>query len=295
MDRSLVGKTFVVTGATSGIGLAAAEILAAQGARVIGVGRSPERGVQTEQRLQAAYPDARMRYLTADLALQSEVRRLANDIRDLVNRDDNGILDGLINNAGTFTFWQALTAEGFETQWAVNHLAPFLLTNELLSLLQVAPMGRVVTVSSGSHYGASLNWDDLQLHRRYNGLRAYGQTKLANVLFTVELHRMLGSTSSVKAFAADPGLVKTDIGLKDNPALARWVWKWRSSSGISPEESARWIAYLATEPSIQNATDVYWQHGEPKSPSPRALDEEAAWWLWEISAGMCGLDVEPTS
>ncbi len=292
MDMALSGKTFVVTGATSGIGLAAAEVLAGQGAFVIGVGRSVERSRQAERRLHTACPAGRVQYCLADLALQSEVRRLAGEIREIVKANGAGALDGLINNAGTFTFWQMLTAEGFEKQWAVNHLAVFLLTHDLLPLLQTAPSARVVTVSSGSHYGARLNWNDLQLRRGYSGLRAYGQTKLANVLFTAELNRRLGAHSTVRAFAADPGLVKTEIGLKGNPALARWVWSWRSASGISSDESGRWVAYLACEPSIQGAPEIYWKHGVPKAPDPYALDESAARRLWAISESMCAIKAE---
>ncbi len=292
MDGSLANKTFVITGATSGIGLASAEILASLGARLIGVGRSSERCREAERRLRNAYPQAQVEYCLADLSLQSQVRRLAGEIREKLSASSTPCLDGLINNAGTFTFWMALTPEGFETQWAVNHLAPFLLTHELLPLLQAAPAARVVTVSSGSHYGARLRWDDIQLIRHYSGLRAYGQSKLANVLFTAELNRRLGPGSTVHAFAADPGLVHTDIGLKGTPRLVRWVWAWRSGKGISPEESARGVVYLATEPSIQDSPEIYWRHSVPLAPSKAAQDEDAARRLWEISAKMCGIKEE---
>jgi retinol dehydrogenase 12 len=292
MDGSLTQKTFVVTGATSGIGLAAAEILASQGARVIGVGRSPERCHDAERRLHNLYPEAQVEYCLADLSLLSQVRRLAGEIHEELASSQTPYLDGLINNAGTFTYWLTLTAEGFETQWAVNYLAPFMLTHELLPLLKAAPMARVVTVSSGSHYGARLRWDDLQLIRHYNGLRAYGQTKLANVLFTVELNRRLDSGSTVRAFAADPGLVHTDIGLKGTPRLVGKIWAWRSGKGISPEESAKGIVYLACEPSIQDSPEIYWKHSAPVAPSEAALDEDAARKLWEISEKMCGIQQE---
>jgi NAD(P)-dependent dehydrogenase (short-subunit alcohol dehydrogenase family) len=292
MDKLLSGKTIVVTGATAGIGLATAEILVGEGALVIGVGRSAERCQAARQRLLAAHPEGQAEYCLADLSLLSQVRRLAGEIRALIQARGASALAGLVNNAGTFTYRMTLTAEGFETQWAVNHLAPFLLTHELLPLLQAGPAARVVTVSSGSHYGARLNWDDIQLRRRYNGLRAYGQTKLANVLFTAELNRRLGAQSTVRAFAADPGLVKTDIGLKGNPGLVRWIWARRRAGGISPEESARGVAYLVSEPSIQAASEVYWKHGVPKEPNPYALDEDAARRLWAISEKMCGLDGE---
>ena len=244
MNSTWNGKTFVVTGATSGIGLATAEELARQGAHVIGVGRSAARGQAVAQRLAALNPTGRVTYCTADLACQGDVVALAANIRDLVAAAGRPALDGLVNNAGTFTYWLALTPEGVETQWAVNHLAPFLLTLELLPLLQAAPTARIVTVSSGSHYGTSLNWDDIQLRRRYNGLQAYKQTKVANVLFTTELNRRLGSQSPVRAFAADPGLVNTDIGLKGTPGLVQWIWARRRAVGISAAEAARGIIYL---------------------------------------------------
>lgn len=292
MDTDLSDKTFVVTGATSGIGLAAAELLAARGARVIGVGRSAQRSKASESRLRAVYPASQVTYCVADLSLQSQVRALAVEVRRRQETAGQAGLDGLINNAGGFTYWLTLTAEGFEMQWAVNHLAPFLLTHELLPMLQAAALSRVVTVSSGSHYGSRLHWDDIQLRRHYNGLAAYGQTKLANVLFTQELNRRLGPASSVRAFAADPGLVKTGIGGKSNPALVRWVWRWRASGGISPEESARGVVYLATEPGIQRSPESYWKHSQPKAPSREALDQAAARRLWALSAQMCGVQEE---
>jgi NAD(P)-dependent dehydrogenase (short-subunit alcohol dehydrogenase family) len=282
MITDLLGKTFLVTGVTSGIGLAVAEQLAQRGAAIIGVGRSPERCAAAEAKLRSAGGQAR--FLVADLSLQAEVRRLAEIVRSQVTA-----LDGLVNNAGTFTWRRTLTSEGFEMQWAVNHLAPFLLTVSLLPLLRAAPRARVVTVSSGSHYHTRLRWSDLQLRRGYNGLRAYKQTKLCNVLFTAELNRRLGADSSVRAFAADPGLVFTDMGFKGNPWLVRLVWHWRRRGGISPEESARGVVFLATEPAIQNAVDIYWKHGAVKAPNPRALDPASARRLWEVSEEMCGI------
>lgn len=156
MDTSLKDKAFVVTGATSGIGLATAQLLAERGAFLIGVGRSAERCAQAENRLHLAYPYAQVTYCVADLSMQARVRQLAADISEKLAANKSQALDGLVNNAGTFTYWMALTLEGFETQWAVNHLAPFPLTHELLPLVQAAPAGRAVTISSGSHYNTRL-------------------------------------------------------------------------------------------------------------------------------------------
>ncbi len=284
MENHLVGKTYLVTGATAGIGLAVARQLLLQGANLLGVGRSAERCANVEEQLRLLPGAGQVRFLQADLSLQAGIRRLADGIRR-----DVSVLDGLINNAGVFTFHRSVTAEGFEMQWAVNHLAPYLLTRELLPLLHAAPISRVVTVSSGSHYGTRLRWDDLQLQRRYTGLLAYKQTKLCNVLFSAELRRRLGVGSPVQVFAADPGLVFTDMGLKSNPRLVRWIWSWRRRGGIPAEQAARGVVFLAVEPSIQEASQVYWKHGATKEPNPYALDPVAGKRLWEISAKMCNL------
>lgn len=290
MASSFVEKTIVVTGATSGIGLATASVLVARGAHVIGVGRSPQRCHEAERRLQSVNPAGQATYLVADLTLQSEVRRLAVEIRRVLAARGLDHLNGLVNNAGAFTYWLNLTAEGFETQWALNHLAPFLLTLELLPLLEAAPSARIVTVSSESHAHTRLNWEDIQLRRHYNGLVAYKQTKLANVLFTAELNRRLGPGSRVKAFAADPGLVKTDIGFKDTPGIVQWVWGRRRAIGIPPEEAADGIVHLLGEASLRNSQEVYWRHGEPRRADPQALDAMNAQRLWTMSTQMCGLN-----
>lgn len=288
MDSTSAQKTFVVTGSTSGIGLAVTNLLLDQGYSVIGIGRSPTHCRDAELQLEGK--PGRVRMLLADLSLQSEVTRVAGDIRSALLAWRCSWLDVLINNAATVPFWQTFTSEGFDMQWAVNHLAPFLLTQALLPLLNAAPQGRVVTVSSGSHYGTKLNWSDIQLRRHYNPLRAYNQTKLANVLFTVELDRRLRKDSHMRAFAADPGLVNTELGFKSNSFIARWAWDLRRRGGITAEESARGIVYLATEPSLQDANDLYWKHGKPKAPSSYALNMEAAGQLWKLSSQMCGLE-----
>ena len=292
MEKTLTGKTYVVTGATSGIGLATAEALVQRGAGVIGIGRCEERCRQARHRLLSIDPDARVDYLMADLSLQCQVRGLRTAIEASLHTQtqSEARLDGLVNNAGTFTYWLALTPEGFEMQWAVNHLAPFLLTHELLPLLIAAPQARIVTVSSGSHYGGRLDWDDIQLRRNYNGLHAYENTKLANVLFTLEFNRLMGPQYTVKAFAADPGLVKTDIGLKGTPGIVRWIWERRRAGGTKPQAPADGIVYLLSEPGLQEATDFYWMGAKASPVSRLAQDPESARRLWAISERMCGIE-----
>jgi NAD(P)-dependent dehydrogenase (short-subunit alcohol dehydrogenase family) len=281
-------KNYLVTGATSGIGLAIIEILAAKGQRLIGVGRSLERCSEQQNRLRETYPQTQIVYLVADLSQQIQIRHLAKRVPEVLESWGQSSLDGLINNAGTFTFWQALTTEGFETQWAVNHLAPFLLTNLLLPVLDKAPSARILTVSSGSHYGARLNWSDIQGLGRYNPLKAYKVTKLANVLFSVELNRRLGPGSSVRALAVDPGLVNTGIGGKSRSRIAALVWKWRRNKGLSPAQSAAGIVETL-EKDLNGSPGVYWKHGQSKKPDPYALEEDYGWRLWEISLQMTGL------
>ncbi len=289
MEASNTRKTYVVTGSTSGIGLATAEALMQVGADVIGVGRSEDRCRKTEAYLNKLNPKVSVQYFCADFSVQAEVRELANKIRAYLAVQGKSKLDGLVNNAGTFTYWLALTPDGIETQWAVNHLAGFLLTHELLPYLQSAQQARVITVSSDSHYGIRINWADPQLRRNYNGLQAYGVTKLANVLFTQELNHRLEPGSSVQAFAVDPGLVKTDIGLKGTPALVNWVWKLRRFGGTSADVPAKCIQYLLTNPSVQSATAIYWKDSRPKRASKATEDRTSAARLWTLSENLCGL------
>ena len=281
-------KTYVITGATSGIGLAIMEELAARGNDLIGIGRSSERCTIQKERLEEIFSDISIEYLVADLSDQNEIRKAVIGINKILEDWGEDGLDGLINNAGTFTYWQKLTAEGFETQWAVNHLAPFLLTNLLLPLLEKRSTARVITVSSGSHYNAKLNWTDIQGTGRYNPLRSYKHTKLANVLFTAELNRRLGTGSSIRAFAADPGLVNTGIGEKTQSRLAKQIWVRRRKKGIPAAASAAGIIQLLDE-DLADHSELYWKHGKAKKPNPFALNKDHGWRLWEISAQMTGL------
>jgi NAD(P)-dependent dehydrogenase (short-subunit alcohol dehydrogenase family) len=286
MDSTMIGKNVVITGATSGIGLEVASQLAQMDANVIAVGRNEQRCQAALKNIKSRMSDAKIEFLNFNISEQAEVRRLAAEISRRLEASGKK-LDVLINNAGTFQYWLTLTLDGFEMQWAVNYLAPFLLTHELLPLLQAAPFARVITTSSGSHYHTRLHWDDIQLRRRYNGLLAYKQTKLADVLFSMEFNRR--NKGTMQAFAADPGLVDTNIGMKADSLIARWIWSIRRKGGITAEESARGLVFLASELSIQGSQEVYWKHGKPKAPNRYALDEEIGRRLWELSEKMCGI------
>lgn len=287
MCKDMTGKTVVITGSTSGIGLATAVKLAGEGASLIGVGRSEARIRMAEEAVKKVYNEADITYMLCDLSSLNQVRELAEQIKEKVKI--NGKIDVLINAAGTFSSWYTGTVDGFELQFAVNHLAPFLLTNELMPLLKKGEAGRVIMVSSGSHYRTSINWNDIMLRKHYNCLMAYKQSKLANVLFAAELNRRLGGHSNVRAFAADPGLVNTDIGIKRSSGIAKWVWEMRSRRGTDPSVPASAIAYLACEPSIQQSPHVYWKDCKPLMPSRYSQRQDAARKLWEISERMCGI------
>ncbi|MGE5529067.1 MAG: SDR family NAD(P)-dependent oxidoreductase [Patescibacteria group bacterium] len=281
-------------GATSGLGLAAARSLTGLGWRVIGVGRAAERCAAAEEAIRKEWPEARVAYFTADLGSQRQVRALAEEIRRFAEAECGGRLDALVNNAAAVTTWYTATEDGYETQFAVNHLAPFLLTRELLPLLKQAETARVITVSSGSHYGTRLHWPDVMYRRGYHCLLAYKQSKLANVLFTAELNRRLGMESNIRAYAVDPGLVDTAIGEKGTGGLVRWFWRLRRRGGAPPEEAARTIVHLAAALRLEDPEAIYWKDCRPKRPSRYAEREDAARRLWELSERLCGVNTGTT-
>ncbi len=288
MDQKLEGNTYVITGATSGIGFAAAEILLSQSAYVIGIGRSPESCQKADERIKSLPPQGKIAWCAADLSNLANVQILAEEVQNQLQAWGVPGLEGLLNNAATVPIHQTFTEEGLDSQWAVNHMAPFVLSLKLLPSLKQGKSARIVTVSSRSHYRGRMHWQDIQLLRHYFILRAYEQTKLCNVLFTAELDRRL-SGSGMRAFAADPGLVKTDIGRKSKSNFAGWVWSIHSRRGITALESAAGIVFLLTEPSIQEADDIYWKQGKPKQPNPIALDIDSARRLWDISVEYSGM------
>jgi NAD(P)-dependent dehydrogenase (short-subunit alcohol dehydrogenase family) len=282
---SLHGKTCLVTGATSGIGLATALAFARIGGKVIGVGRDPGRiasagaAIAAEAALSGAPEPS---FELADFSLMREVAALAGR---LAGRGEP--IHVLANVAGAFTARRVATAEGLETQFAVNHLAPFLLTTSLLPVMELAGGARVIIVASDSHYAARIRWSDPLMKRRYFGLAAYGQSKLANVLFSYELARRLEPGSGIEVFAADPGLANTDMGLKQGLSPSSLFWRLRRRAGTSPDLPAAAIAFLAASELVGGKTGRYWLNGVEKRSSRRSYDAEAARRLWELSEELC--------
>ena len=286
----LTGKYVVVTGASSGIGWQAALDFARAGARVIGVGRSFERCENARERILHACPQSKISFLVADLASQAQVRRLAGEILAILEEEHEGKLEVLVNNAGLSSQKRILTDDGIERTFAVNHLAVVLLTYLLLPALKKTPGSRVLTVSSNSHYST---WFDPKIEKKplfYFGLWAYKVSKLSNVLFTQRFNRMMGGTPP--AFAVDPGLVNTDIGLKDPSALAQWVWRGRQKIGDSPEKPSKTILHLAQVEGLDCLRDPYWRDCVPKPASQAAWNDGLIERVWRESCCLCGIPLE---
>lgn len=273
------GKTVLITGSTGGIGKATALGLAAMGAQVLVAGRDRGRTEDAVREIRAAGGVGEI--FVADLSVQSEVRRLADEVLQQHPR-----IDVLINNVGGYWNTRHVTADGLEHTFALNHLAPFLLTHLLLESLE--PAGRVITVASNAQAMGRIDFDDLQGERSYSGARAYNQSKLANVLFTYELARTLRSTS-ITANAAHPGLVSTGFGAGDPGRAQRLFVPILRPFMKSPAKGAATSIHLASAPDSDRTTGKYFAKSKPTKSSPRSYDESVAARLWTTSADLVGL------
>lgn len=277
------GRVVLVTGGTSGIGRAAATTLAAMRAEVVVTGRNRERGESAVEEIRREAGSDRVTLMLADLAVQSEVRQLAERFKG-----DYGRLDVLVNNAGIILNERTETPDGLEATFAINHLAPFLLTNLLLDLLKESAPSRVITVSSEARRGAEIDFDDLQSERRYRGFPVYGMTKLANILFTYELAERLRGTGVV-ANCVHPGAVNTNFG-QNNRGPMTLLFRAFKPFMRSPEKGADTIIYLACAPEAGWMSGKYLADREVISSSDEPHDVSAQKRLWEESAWLTGLD-----
>lgn len=275
-------RTVVITGATSGIGFAAAKALAASGAQVIGVGRTPETCGKAKAELLAAVPNADIVYVHGDLSSQADVNALADQIVPLL---PDGSLDALINNAGGVRSGYTTTADGYELQFALNHLAGFLLTYRLWENLKKAK-GRVILTGSNSHKKTRMHWSDVMYSKHYNCLMAYKQSKLCNMLFAKELNRRF-EDSGVKTFVVDPGLVNTNIGNKQTSGIVNTVWSLRKKHGDSPEYVAQTYVYLCNQ--MPTPYWLYYHASKPANYDKRVDNEQDARRLFELSEQLCGI------
>ncbi len=281
MTADMHGKVCVVTGANSGIGKETALGLAQLGATVVLVCRSQERGAAALAEIKQRSGNDSVALLVADLSSERQVRRVAAAYRQQFDR-----LDVLVNNAALARRKRAVTENGVELTLAVNHLAPFLLTNLLLDRLKASAPARVVTVSSAAHKDAEINFADLQGGQRYAtfGFGAYSQSKLANVLFTYELARRLEGTG-VTANCLHPGVVATGI-FRDTPLWLRTGLALARPLILGSVQGADTVLYLATAPEVAEVSGRYFEKRKPVQSSPLSYDTEVARRLWEVSEAL---------
>jgi NAD(P)-dependent dehydrogenase (short-subunit alcohol dehydrogenase family) len=272
-DWSIRDRTVLITGATSGIGYATAEELARLGARLALVSRDPRRGEDARRRLAEASGSSQIEVLQADLASMDSIRRFAETFRAGHDR-----LDVLINNAGLMSPRRQFSKDGIELTFAVNVVAPFLVTNLLLDRLKASAPSRIVNVSSAAHLRAGIDLDDLQFRRRrYWMMSAYGQSKLALNLLTVEWSRRLAGTG-VTANALHPGTVATNFG--NWGGVLGLGYKLVGRFMLPPSQGAQTPAYLAASPEVATVSGAYFDNRRPAKPNPLALDPNLAARLW---------------
>jgi retinol dehydrogenase-14 len=284
----MTGKVCLVTGATSGIGAVTAQALAAMGAIVVLVGRRPDRGAEVRDKIRRETGSQWVDFIPTDLSVQSKVRELAGEFLLRYHR-----LDVLVNDAGAIFTTRKLSQDGIEMTFALNHLSYFLLTNLLIDILKLSAPSRIVNVASVAHVTANIDFDDLQGAHGYNPMKAYGQSKLANVLFTYQLARRLEG-SGVTVNALNPGFVATNFG-KNNGPLARWAISLGQMFAERPEKGAETSIYLATSPDVDGITGKYFVKKKAVASSPESHNEEVARHLWEVSAQMTGLEERSTA
>jgi retinol dehydrogenase-14 len=277
------GKTVLITGATSGIGLQASLALARRGARVVMVGRDRARTESAVAQVVAGSGSKEVSHLLSDLSSLSAVRELAAAARARCPR-----LEGLVNNAGGVNKSRRVTADGIEATFAVNHLAPFLLTNLLSDRIIESAPARIVTVASVGHRRGTLDFDDLGYERGYSIMRAYTRSKLANVLFAAEFARRLAGTG-VTSNSMHPGTVDTNIWSGAPFWVKPIIQVLVRPFFISAEKGASYVVDLVTRADLADVSGKYFEEGKRVDPSSAGRDEALAKRLWDVSASMAGL------
>ncbi len=274
------GKVCLVTGATAGIGQAAALLLAQQGATIVGVGRNPAKNEISTQMIKEKTGNPAVEYLLADLSSQQEIRALAQQFREKYDR-----LDVMVNNAGATFGKRQESVERIEMTFALNHLGYFLLTNLLSDILEASAPSRVINVSSSMHRLGKLDFDDIPFEKGYARSKAYQRSKLANIAFTYELARRF-SNHKVMVNAMNPGLVATNVGQAAGGISAKVKGLVDRIAGLSPEEGAQTIIYLATSPEVWGVTGRYFVREKSVPSSKITYDLEFCRRLWNVSESL---------
>jgi len=279
IDQNMNGRICMITGANSGIGLATAVGLAKMGATIVMVCRDREGGEKARAELMQLSGQKNVELMLCDLSSRVQIRALASAYKSGHDR-----LHVLVNNAGLVPKTRQLTAEGMEMQLAVNHLAPFLLTNLLLDKLRAGAPSRIVNVSSGMYKMAALDFDNLQGEKRYKPMKFYAMTKLLNIYFTYELDRRLEG-AGVTANCLGPGFTATRLG-RDFSPFSRFVMKTFANK---MEKGAETVIYLASSPDVEKTTGRYFEKMKEMETTPPTHDREAAQRLWTISERLAPL------
>lgn len=274
----MTNKTILITGGTSGIGFQTAKELAAKGANIHIVGRSKERAEEAVREIKTVSGNSNVHYFLANFSSQKSIRALAQEVKQKLTH-----IDVLINNAGgVFPDFQ-LSEDGLEMTIATNHFAYFLLTDLLLDLVKKSHEGRIVNVSSGSHYQGKLDFESFTKNKGFFTMTAYAQSKLANVFFTQELAERLKETN-VTVNCLHPGMVKTNIGNKDMPWYSSGVWSFVTKlAGITVEDGAKTSVYLASSDEVKGVTGKYFDKCKVKEPAKITRDKALQAKLWEVS------------
>jgi len=280
METSLKGKTALVSGGTNGIGLVTARELARMGAQVTIVSRNAAKCASVAQAIKTETGNP-VEYISADLSTLAGIMQAASDFKQRHTR-----LEILINNAGGLFMNRKKTVDGYEMTFALNHLNYFLLTNLLLDLLKKSTPARIVNVSSGAHEGAQIEFDNLQGEKHFSGMRAYGQSKLANVLFTYELARRLEGTG-VTVNALHPGTISTGFA-RNNGILYNLGMSVVGLFFRKPDQGARTSIYLASSPEVEGVTGKYFFDCKEVPSSPLSYDPDMAAKLWQVSLELTG-------
>lgn len=272
-------KTALITGATSGIGKVTAKHLAGLGMHLILPVRNMQKGEQTVNEITQATGNTHIRLVPCNLESLDSIRQCAQVIKN-----DYAVLDILINNAGVWFSKKELTADGFEKNIGINHLAPFLLTNLLLELLRKSESARIVNVSSEAHRFANMNFDDLLSEKDFNSFKAYGRSKLANILFTKKLSSMLAA-DGITVNCLHPGVVATNLFDKMG-GFMKGIFQMFM---ITPEKGAQTTIHLATSDDVKGVSATYFKKSKPATSSPQSNNPEAAEKLWQLSVELTGL------
>jgi NAD(P)-dependent dehydrogenase (short-subunit alcohol dehydrogenase family) len=276
MTNNFEGKTAIITGGTNGIGFITARELARMGAQVIIISRNKEKCQSAAEQIKKTTGNNNVESIAADLSLMSDVRQAGYEFKQKHSR-----LEILVNNAGAVFFQRQVTSDGLEMTFALNHLSYFLLTHLLLDILKNSAPSRIINVSSDSHQGATINFDDLMGEKHYSGYGAYGASKLANIMFTYELAERLSGTQ-VTTNALHPGFVATGFG-KNNGGFVNLGINVAHLFARKPEKGAETSIYLASSPEVEGISGKYYTDCKAVNSNSASYDKKSQKLLWEKS------------